>query len=199
MPPPSPRSRARLWRLAAVLALLVALWALFQFSGLRAQLSLQTLHDGFERHRFWGFVVFTGLFVLGNLIQVPGWLFLAAAVLALGEVWGGLATYVAACVSCTTTFLAVRLLGADALRELPGRLAQTVFARLDAHPVQSVFVLRLLFQTVPALNYSLAMSGVSLRAYLIGTLTGLPLPLAIYCIFFDTLAMRLHWPLPLPH
>jgi hypothetical protein len=30
--------------------------------------------------------------VLGNLVQIPGWIFLAAAVLTLGRFWGGLAT-----------------------------------------------------------------------------------------------------------
>ncbi|MFD2271350.1 hypothetical protein ACFS07_10105 [Undibacterium arcticum] len=43
-------------------------------------------------------------FCLGNLIQIPGWIFLAAAVLALGRTWGGMASYVAAVVSCTVTF-----------------------------------------------------------------------------------------------
>ena len=48
-----------------------------------------------------------------------------------------------------------------------------------------------MFQTVPALNYTLALSGVPFRAYLIGTLLGLPLPIALYCLFFDYLARTL--------
>jgi hypothetical protein len=28
--------------------------------------------------------------LLGNLVQIPGWVFLAAAVLALGQLWGEL-------------------------------------------------------------------------------------------------------------
>jgi uncharacterized membrane protein YdjX (TVP38/TMEM64 family) len=47
------------------------------------------------------------------------------------------------------------------------------------------------FQTIPALNYALALSGVSLRNYLLGTLLGLPLPIALYCVFFDSLARLL--------
>jgi uncharacterized membrane protein YdjX (TVP38/TMEM64 family) len=82
----------------------------------------------------------------------------------------------------------VRLLGGNALRGFQGPLAQRIFARLDTHPVQSVALLRLLFQTVPALNYALAMSGIRLRDYVIGTLLGLPLPIALYALFFQTLA-----------
>ena len=54
--------------------------------------------------------------------------------------------------------------------------------------MRSVTVLRMLFQTMPALNYTLALSGVRLRHYMIGTLLGLPLPLLVYCLFFDRIA-----------
>ncbi len=139
-------------------------------------------------------LIFTLAFVLGNLIQIPGWVFLGAAVLALGQVWGGLATLVAALVSCAATFWLIRLLGGDALRQLPGSMVKPLLQQLDSHPVCSVVVLRTLLQTAPALNYALAMSGVSWRHYLLGTLLGLPLPIALYCLFFDHLAHWLHLP-----
>lgn len=192
--PPSPAPTARPWRrLAAVLALLALLWAVFQFTGLRARINPQALHEGIASHSGWGFAAFVALFALGNLIQIPGWFFLAAAVLALGPVWGGLVTCSAALVSCAATFLVVRAFGADALRELPGPLARRLFARLDAHPVRSVALLRLLFQTVPALNYALALSGLRFRDYMLGTLLGLPWPVMAYAAFFDTLAAWLGW------
>ena len=52
----------------------------------------------------------------------------------------------------------------------------------------SIVFVRMLFQTLPALNYTLAMSGVRFRTYLAGTLLGLPLPIAAYCLFFDEFA-----------
>jgi uncharacterized membrane protein YdjX (TVP38/TMEM64 family) len=125
-------------------------------------------------------------------VQIPGWIFLAAAVLALGEWWGGVVTYVAAVISCAFTFVLIRALGGDALRSFDNRIARRLLAHLDAHPIGVVALLRVLFQTVPALNYALALSGTRLRSYLIGTLLGLPLPIALYCIFFDLLAAGLH-------
>jgi len=50
----------------------------------------------------------------------------------------------------------------------------------------------MLFQTVPPLNYALAMSGIRFRDYLVGTLLGLPLPIMAYCLFFDYLSIQLH-------
>ncbi len=180
-------------RLLAVVVLLALLWAVFRATGLESRLSVQMLHDAFVRNRLAGMLVFTLLFAFGNLVQVPGWLFLASAVVALGEFWGGMATYVAASVSCVATFLVIRLVGADALREFHGPVARRIFARLDAHPVKSVLLLRLLFQTVPALNYTLALSGVRFRDYVLGTLLGLPLPILLYSVFFESLAHWLHW------
>lgn len=181
-------------RLALVLLGLALVWALMHFSGLRSRLSFQMLHDAFEQHRLGGLAVFTAAFIVGNLIQLPGWLFLATAVLTLGPLWGGAATYMAACVSCVVTYGVLRGAGGDALRGVGGTLGTRIFARLDAHPVQSVFLLRLLFQTVPALNCALALSGLKFRDYLLGTVTGLPLPILLYCVFFDSLIHWLGWP-----
>ena len=85
-------------------------------------------------------------------------------------------------------FFTIRFLGGDALRKLDSGVAVRLLRHLDAHPIRNILLLRMLFQTVPALNYALAMSGVPFRAYLIGTLLGLPLPIAAYCVFFDYLA-----------
>ncbi|AOE83712.1 TVP38/TMEM64 family protein [Pseudomonas sp. TCU-HL1] len=179
-------------RLLLVALFLGLLLAAFQLSGLRDNLSLQYLHDTLLAHKGWGLLLFALLFAVGNLIQIPGWIFLAAAVLALGRLWGGLTTYLAATFSCCCTFLLIRLLGGNALRNLDNRLAQRIIAHLHERPVTVIALLRVLFQTVPALNYALSLSGVRFRYYLVGTLLGLPLPIAVYCLFFDYLGRVLN-------
>lgn len=179
-------------RLIVVLLFLGLLYAAFELSGLREQFSLQLLQLRLQQHLLGGLLLFTLLFALGNLVQIPGWLFLAAAVLTLGRGMGGLATYFAASVSCIITFMLVRAIGGDALRQLDNRLAKRLFHQMDTYPVASIALLRVLFQTVPALNYALALSGVKFRHYLAGTLLGLPLPIFLYCLFFDYLAMALN-------
>jgi len=175
-------------RLLGALLFLGVLLMVFQVSGLRDHFSLAFIRELILQHRVGGLVLFVLLFSLGNLIQVPGWVFLAAAVITLGRVWGGAVTYAAAVTSCAFTFVTIRALGGDALRLLENRVAVSILRRLDTYPVASVALLRLLFQTAPALNYALAMSGIGFRGYLIGTLAGLPIPIALYCIFFDILA-----------
>ena len=179
-------------RLIGVGLFLVILVAIFEVSGLRDHFNLPFMRQVILHHQIGGLILFVALFSLGNLVQIPGWVFLAAAVLTLGRLWGGIATYIAAVTSCLLTFLTIRALGGDALRLLTNRVAVRILRELDAHPIGCVALLRMLFQTVPALNYALAMSGIRLRSYLIGTLVGLPVPIALYCLFFDALATGLH-------
>ena len=178
-------------RLLAVILFLGVLFAVFELSGLRQHFNLEFLRRQILDHQISGVFIFILLFSLGNLIQIPGWIFLAAAVLALGRTMGGLATYVAASISCVLTFFAIRFVGGDALRQLDNRTVARILRQLDAHPIRSIVLARMLFQTLPALNYALAMSGVKFRDYLIGTLLGLPLPIFLYCLFFDYLAVVL--------
>ena len=63
-----------------------------------------------------------------------------------------------------------------------------MLSELHAHPIRNVIVLRTVFQTLAALNYTLAMSGIGFRRYMVATLLGLPLPIAVYCLFFDYIA-----------
>jgi hypothetical protein len=150
---------AQLWirtygRLLAVLEFVAVLLLGFRLSGLGEQFELATLQRSIAGHPLGGV-----LLSLGNLLLIPGWVFLASAVYAFGAPLGGLATYAAACVSCVVTFFVIRLLGGDALRRLTSPLALLIFRRLDTAPLRSVVTLRMLFQTLPALNGALAPVG----------------------------------------
>ncbi len=183
---------ASLWsryrRLVFVLIFFTLLLLAVQWSGLRQNFSLTFLRQLLSGNRWEGLAIFALLFSLGNLVQIPGWIFLASAVLVLGKLDGGIATYLAASISCAVTFLSVRWVGGDAVQQLRGKLAQRMLSELHAHPIRNVIVLRTVFQTLAALNYTLAMSGIGFRQYMLGTLLGLPLPIAVYCLLFDYIA-----------
>ena len=178
----------RLW---LILAALLAILAVVELTGLREQFSLSSLRAHLEANPISGLLIFVTAFVVGNLISLPGWPFLAAAILALGTVMGGLVTYLAANVSCLVTFLLVNRVGGDALRDLDSQFAKRMLEKLDQYPLRVVWVLRVVFQTLPGLNYALALSGVRLRHYMLGTLMGLPFPMLVYCFFFDRIALVL--------
>lgn len=174
--------------LLAVLAFLALLISAASLLGLDTHFSLSAIRDKLLMHPVSGLFIFVLLFALGNLLMVPGWIYLAAAVLALGPLAGGIVTWIGALIACSVTFLIVHRLGGDALREFEQPMAQRAFARLDSRPVTCVVVLRLMFQTLPALNVALALSGIRFFPYMFGTLLGLPLPIALYCLFFEQFA-----------
>jgi uncharacterized membrane protein YdjX (TVP38/TMEM64 family) len=174
-------------RLISVTVFLALLWLVFQVSGLHKQLSLTTIQDQLLGHPRISFIIFVLLFSLGNLVQIPGGVFLAAAVLVWGQWIGGVATLAAANVSCLVTFLLVRCLSGNALEQINNPRITKILHPLATHPVRCVLFARIVFQTFPALNYALAMSNIKLGHYALGTLLGLPLPIALFCIFFDFL------------
>src|SRR5574338_514561 len=144
-------------QLLTVVLFLAALLAIAEVSGVREHFSLGAVRQTLLDHRWEGLALFIALFTAGNLIQVPGWIFLAA----------------------------------DALAGLDGKLASRLVGQLHVRPIRSITLLRLLLQTLPALNYVLALSGVGFRNYMLGTLLGLALPIAAYCLLFDELASLL--------
>ncbi|MGB0910840.1 MAG: TVP38/TMEM64 family protein [Nitrospirales bacterium] len=156
-------------------------------TGLRSRLTPETIKAIFLEHTFWGLVFFCLAFSVGNLLHVPGWVFLVGAVFALGKEWGGVATILAGVCSATGSYFLIRAVGGSALRSLNNQWADRIFSQLDQRPILSVTLLRLLFQTLPALNYALALADIRFRHYLLGTLIGLPIPIFLYCYFFEAI------------
>jgi len=79
-------------RLLGVGFFLVVLLTVFQVSGLRDHLNLAFMRQVVLQHEIGGLMLFMLVFSPGNLIEIPGWVFLAAAVLTLGRSWGGAVT-----------------------------------------------------------------------------------------------------------
>lgn len=161
------------------------LYLMVEVSGLRSRLSPDYVRDLFWQYETWGIVLFCLAFSAGNLFYVPGWVFLMGAVFALGKEWGAVVTYAAALCSAGISYALIRAVGGSALRSLNHKWADRIFAHLDDRPILSVTVLRLMFQTLPALNYALALADIRFRHYAIGTLVGLPIPIMLYCYFFE--------------
>jgi len=160
---------------------------MMEISGLRSQIAPGAIKEIFLRHTVLGLFFFCLAYSVGNLVYIPGWIFLVGAVFALGKEWGGMASFLAALCSASISFFIIRSVGGTALRSLNNKWADRIFSHLDQRPILSVAIRRLLFQTLPAINYALALTDLRFRHYMIGTLIGLPLPIFLYCYFFETI------------
>lgn len=174
-------------KLLYIVSFFIALFFIIEISGLRAQISPEVIKDLFLQHIVLGLFLFCLAYSLGNLIYVPGWIFLVGAVLALGKEWGGMASFLAGLCSVTMSFFFVRYFGGTALRSINNKWANRIFTHLDERPILSVAILRLVFQTLPAINYALALTDIRFRHYIIGAIIGLPFPIFLYCYFFESI------------
>jgi len=174
-------------KLLYILTFFVVLYLMMEISGLRSNISPGTIKEIFLHHTILGLFFFCLAYSLGNLVYIPGWIFLVGAVFALGKEWGGMASFLAGLCSATVSFFIIRSVGGTALLSLKNKWANRIFAHLDERPILSVAILRLLFQTLPAINYALALTDLRFRHYIIGTLIGLPLPIFLYCYFFESI------------
>ncbi len=159
--------------------------AITEMEGFRSYFSINSVKGLFLENKFIGIILFCLVFSIGNLLYVPGWIFLVGSVFSLGKEWGGLVTYLAAMFSAIVSFYCLHYFGRDALRNFDNKLANRIFSNLDKNPISSIALLRLIFQTAPPLNYALAMSDIRFRNYLFGTLIGLHIPIFVYCYFFE--------------
>jgi uncharacterized membrane protein YdjX (TVP38/TMEM64 family) len=134
-----------------------------------------------------GVALYVIAFCLGELLHVPGLVFVAAGVLAYGPALGGPLAFLGAVASVSVSFWVGRAIGGRPLGELRNRWVRRALAQLDAHPVATIAMLRLVMILSPPLNYALALSQVSFAHYFLGSVLGLVAPLALAVALFDHL------------
>lgn len=177
-------------RLILTIVFLATVFILAEVTGIRKQFSLESVKTIFNNHFLISAAIYIFLFTVGNILQIPGWLFLAASIITLGQWTGYLLTLVAAVTSAVVGFYIINLIGKDSLRKIKWQWVKKALQKMDQQPIRVNILLRIVFQTAPPLNYALAMSGVKFRDYLIGAIIGLPFPIYIYTFFIDELAQK---------
>ncbi len=175
----------RFWRLILLVVLIATASVLAYVFDVAEYLSRERVEELVAELGWWGLLVFIGIFTVGQLINIPGIVFVAAAVTAWGK-WQGIgASYVATLVSSTAGFLVGRLVGGDAMSHIRWRWGKKAVAHVERRPFRSVTLLVCVLWMAPPLNYTLGMTRVPLWAFLAGTAIGLCPGLLATGFFFD--------------
>lgn len=183
------RAKRMKWlRVGALAVLFVGSLTVARVTGLSDSMSVEYVRDLMQTTGAWGFFAFVGIFTVGELMHVPGLIFVGAASVAYGQALGVAASFAGALTSVVVSFLLIRAIGGQPLSDFERPFVRKVFARLEEQPIRTVAVLRVLFILSPALNYALAMSKVRFRDFVLGSALGLALPIPLAVIFFDYLA-----------
>ena len=178
-------SRARVLRLALLAAVVVAIVVVRHTTRVGASLSTAHLREVVQHAGITGVGVFMAAFAAGELLHIPGLVFVGAAVLAWGRLTGGALAYIGALVAVSLAFVVVRTIGGQPLGELTSPRIRALMQRLERQPVRTVAVLRLLLWMAPALTYALALSRVRYRDYAAGSAIGLFFPIAAAAALFE--------------
>ena len=180
-------NRGRVIRLALLGAIVVALLIVRYTTSFGTSLSTEHVREMVLRAGSAGIALFFVAFAAGELLHIPGIVFVATAVLVWGRAGGGAIAYLGALGSITFSFFVVRAVGGQPLGALKQRWIRRIMAHLEDHPIRTVALVRLVMWLAPAANYALALSPVRYRDYAIGSALGLALPIAAQTLFLERL------------
>lgn len=177
----------RLRLLALALMFFVPL-IIAKVTGFTDDVTVESVRELMQASGALGFLAFVAVFTIGELMHVPGLVFVGAASLAYGQGLGILAAFCGALTSVAVSFWLIRKIGGQPLTGFQRPLVKRVFAQLEKRPITTVAILRVVFILSPALNYALAMSKVRFRDFFLGSVLGLLLPIPIFVLAFDYVA-----------
>ena len=165
----------------------VGLWTVGWATGLTEQFTQENIRHLLAGRGVPGLLAFGGVFAAAQLLRVPSPVFIVAAVAVYGKNTGAVIALLGALTSAAVSFAAVRALAGHALAGVAHPMIRRSLNHLDRHPIMTVALLRLTFQTAPPLNYALAMTAIHWRNHLLGCALGLPLPVVVMAWLFDWL------------
>jgi uncharacterized membrane protein YdjX (TVP38/TMEM64 family) len=164
------------YRLRFLILVILGLWITAGPAGVSTSFTPESIHGLLPGKGLWEVVVFTALFSAGQLLRVPGPVFIAAAVAVYGGKFGMLIALLGALVSVNVSFAVVRTFAGRALSDVKSPLVRRLLSKIDNRPVMTVALLRLIFQTAPPINYASPMTTVGWSDHLAGSVLGLPVP-----------------------
>lgn len=186
--PPDEKKRSRRWRLVALAVVIVATLVVARATGVHEALTLDGIRAKVTAAGAWGALGFLALFVVGELLHVPGLLFIGAALTVWGPVQGGALGAAGALLSLVTSFVVVRAIGGTALEDVRSGFLRRVLDGLERRPIATVALARAVLVLSPPVTYALALSGIRFRDYFIGSAIGLVLPLTLVVVLFDRIS-----------
>jgi uncharacterized membrane protein YdjX (TVP38/TMEM64 family) len=183
----------KLLRLGLLFSIIATIWLVGHLSGATAGITPITLRASLLSAGALGIVAYVVSFALGNLIQVPGLIFLMGGLLTYGPVEGSAVALLGSLTAISTSFIFARAVGGQL--EVPDNKPRIkrILSRLDTSPVRTMIVLRLILWTSPPLNYALALSSVRYPQYILAAAIGMVPPIIMLATLTDQIMHLKGW------
>lgn len=174
-------------RIITLVVIMTTIFSITRYMGWDEYFHIVRLQQTVANAGYFGYGIFILAFSLGLLVQLPGLGFVAVGVLAYGKVEGGLLAYFGGVTALLVSFVVVRSIGGQSLSKTENKFVVRTMAQLADFPLRTVILTRIFVQFNPPVNYALAMSNVSIRHYLVGSLIGLAPVIIVFTLLFDWL------------
>lgn len=182
----APERRVRpLGRLLLIVLALAVVWAVGYFSGLTESFTPELLRQRVLDAGTLGIAVFIVLFSIGQLLQVPGVVFVAAAAFTWGGVPGTVISWVGAVVAVSVSFVVLRTAGGGVLDALEKPMLARMLKHLYNRPFVVMLAARAAFMSSPLLSSALALSGVRFRDHLSASALGMAPHVAVWSVVLN--------------
>lgn len=183
----------KLLRLGVFLMLVSMLWLVGHLSGATAGITPTTIREGLLAAGGAGVVAYVISFCIGNLIQIPGMVFLLGGLLTYGPVQGSAIALLGALAAISSSFIFARTVGGQIeIPESKPRIRR-VLSQLEDKPLRTMIVLRVLFWTSPPLNYALALSSVRYPHYILAAAIGMIPPILLLAALTNQIMIWRGW------
>ncbi|MEC9397751.1 MAG: hypothetical protein VX475_09040 [Myxococcota bacterium] len=169
-------------RLLLLVVILVGLWVLGRQLGLDELATPAAMSEYIKGLGPWGVVVFVGLWTVYVQMQLPGVVFVIAAMLLYGPLQGAVVSWFGGMFVIAVTHVFIRGIGGTPLAESKRAWVRKVLSRIEQHPVRTVAILRSVFVMNPAINYPIILGGMSFRQHMTGSALGLIFPVIFWSI-----------------
>jgi uncharacterized membrane protein YdjX (TVP38/TMEM64 family) len=166
-------------RIALLVVVIVLLGAIAHFTGLAQVVTRDRIEEIATSWGALGLALYVAAFSVGEILQLPGVVFVVAAIAAYGPWLGTAAAYLGMLSASITVFLFGRLVAGRALAEVEHPRVRALMARADRSPIATVAFMRGVLFVLPGIGYACALSSIKLRDYVIGSAIGLVVPSVI--------------------
>lgn len=185
----------KLWiRLIGMLLFIIITIVLVKYTPLGDWLSLSSMQLMVEKTGMWGAVIFIIIFVSAAIMNIPGTAFLLLSIMLFGYWQGAIYSYIGALIGAYVTFVLGRKMGGKALTEIKNPAIKNLLEQVEFKPIRTLVVLRVLVQFSPLVGYTLALTNINTRNYLLGNVIGILIPtigLSFGMYFFEDMVRGL--------
>ena len=162
-----------------LVSIVLTLGAAAHFSGLASSITRERIEELALSWGLLGVISYVAVFAVGEILQLPGALFVVAAVAAYGPWLGTLIAYVGMNVASVAVFLFGRVIAGRALTEITHPRVLQLMSEVERAPIRTAIIARGVLFVLPGIGYALALSSIRLRDYVIGSAIGLVVPSAL--------------------